>query len=119
MSTLKTDQKVMELLKVTDISRLVAYTSLGELKLQLRKGEKEYNLILDSVPLEKELNSELMKLLFAKEAIPQPNKILETIIKNSLVDINGTSVKNLAVSNEKSPLIIKVPLKKTGKSKKK
>lgn len=75
-STLKIDQKVMELLRVMDISRLIAYTSLGELKLQLRKGEKEYKLILDAVPLEEELNKELMELLFAKDTVPQVNKVL-------------------------------------------
>lgn len=92
----------MELLKITDISRMIASTPLGPLMLQLRKGEKEYRLVLDSVPLEEELNKEIMELLFAKDTVPQPNRILETIITNSIADINGTSVRKLAVSNKKA-----------------
>lgn len=76
-NTIKKDQKIMELLKVMNISRLVAQTSLGDLKLMLRKGEREYNLVLDAVPLEKELNREMMELLFAKEKVPQVKKTLD------------------------------------------
>lgn len=96
--TIKIDQKVMELLKVTDISRMIASTPLGPLMLQLRKGEKEYKLVLDSVPLENELNKELMELLFAKDMVPQVKKDafkgLEDIVDNGTRTVYIPTPKN-------------------------
>lgn len=93
-NTIKNDQKVMELLKVTDISRMIASTPLGPLMLQLRKGEKKYRLVLDSVPLEEELNKELMELLFAKDTVPQVNKKPTHILHNLNGKTEMTAIKD-------------------------
>jgi len=73
---IKQDNKVMELLKVSEVNRVLCFTDKGTLTLKIRKGDKQYHLVLDSVPLDKHTNKELMELLFpipVKE-IPQVNK---------------------------------------------
>ena len=75
MKTLEQDKKIIELLKVTEIRRIICDTDKGFLKLLIRKGESKYHLQLDSVPLDNELNKELMELLFPTQLpIPQVNK---------------------------------------------
>lgn len=74
---IKQDDNVMKILNVSTIQRIICETDKGTLKLQIRKGDKSYHLILDSVPLDNEKNKELMELLFpVKEMeVPQVNKI--------------------------------------------
>lgn len=69
--TYQEDNKLMDLLKVTEISRIICDTNMGTLKLRLKKGETSYQFLLDAVELPKELNKEVMELLFPKP-IPQP-----------------------------------------------
>ncbi len=76
MRTLQEDKHIMTLLGVSELSRVIAHTNKGYLTLLLRKNEDKYHLILDSVPLDKETNKELMEMLFPKKEleIPQVNK---------------------------------------------
>ena len=68
MKTQVQDNKLMELLKLKEISRIICDTNMGTLKLRLRKGEESYQFTLDAVEVPKEINKELMKLLFAPSA---------------------------------------------------
>jgi len=75
--TLKQDDAIFKALDLKTINRLICTTDKGVLSLQIRKGETNYHLCLDSVPLEKELNRELMVLLFPAPKpleVPQVNK---------------------------------------------
>lgn len=73
---LKQDDEVMKILNVSTIHRIICETDKGKLSLQIRKGEKEYHLVLDAVPLSKQDNKDLMALLFPvkQTEIPQMNK---------------------------------------------
>ena len=73
MKTLKQDNELMTILPINTIRRVICNTNKGYLELQLRKGDKNYHLILDSVPLEKEVSDKVMDLLFKIE-IPNVNK---------------------------------------------
>jgi hypothetical protein len=55
------DQELMEILKVNEISYLIAHTDRGELALSLRSGEDDYRFTFNSAPVDDELNDELMK----------------------------------------------------------
>lgn len=66
---LKRDQEVMKKLKVSSMAYLVLRTNMGDVHLNLRFGEDHYFLSLDSVPMEKEKQDEMMALLF-----PEPVK---------------------------------------------
>lgn len=73
--TIEQDDKIIKLLDLKEIRRIVCDTDKGYLKLLIRKGENKYHLELDSVPLEPNLNKELMDLLFTnKIEIPQVKK---------------------------------------------
>ena len=74
MRTYKQDTKIMDLLHIAEIRRVICNTEKGFLNLVLRKGESEYFLTLDAVPLDKETNKEVLELLFPKQPIPQINK---------------------------------------------
>lgn len=75
MATIKSDTKIMNLLKVTEIRHYVAQTNKGDLTLMLRKGDNEYRLVLDAVPLEDELSKELLALLFPlAQILPKVDK---------------------------------------------
>jgi hypothetical protein len=74
----KIDEKVMKLLSATVIRRLICNTNKGPLELMTRKGEKDYFLTVDSIPLDKEVNKELMDLMFGKE-VPQVEIITKEI----------------------------------------
>jgi len=71
--TLKIDDKVMKLLGASEVRRLICNTNKGKLELMIRKGDNKYFLTLDSIPLDEEINKELMDLMF-KQEIPQVNK---------------------------------------------
>lgn len=75
-NSLKTDDAIFKALDLKTINRLICTTDKGVLSLQIRKGETNYHLCLDSVPLSKELNRTLMDLLFPipKMEVPQVNK---------------------------------------------
>lgn len=78
MKTAKQDQEVMKLLKVSEISRIICDTNMGTLKLRIRKGETDYQFVLDAVELPKNLNKELMELIYPKKIeIPQVNKLTD------------------------------------------
>lgn len=64
MKTYKEDHKLMDLLKINEISRIICDTNMGTLKLRIRKGEKEYRFVLDSVELDKNTNKEVFELLY-------------------------------------------------------
>lgn len=65
MKTYKQDHKLMEILKVNEISRFICDTNFGPLKLRIRKGETTYQFTLDSVEIPKDVNNEIMKLLYS------------------------------------------------------
>lgn len=83
MYNTKDDQKIMDLLKLDTIAHMIAYTSKGILSLQLRSGEKKYQFILDAVPVNEELNTQLRDLYFKPEiVIPQVNQTpIKKVIK--------------------------------------
>lgn len=83
---LKQDDRIMKLLEVSTINRVICHTNKGVLTLQIRKGETNYHLVLDAVPLLPDLNKELMDILFpAKpQEVPQVNK------ESNLDPITGT-----------------------------
>jgi hypothetical protein len=93
----------MEKLQVSEVSRLICKTNKGDLVLQLRKGEANYKLVLDAVPLAKDLNDELMDVLFSKTIIPQVNKdmtidmpkIVESVNKIEADHIDKTLRENV------------------------
>ncbi len=73
-NNIKKDNELMCILDLSEISRVICNTNKSYLTLKLRKGEKEYWLHLDSVPLSKEDNKEVMELLYPKvETVPQVN----------------------------------------------
>lgn len=76
-NTIKIDDAVMKLLDLKTINRLICNTDKGTLSLQIRKGEKKYHFVLDAVPLDKEVNDQLMDIIFPAKAVvvPQVNKI--------------------------------------------
>lgn len=59
---LKTDERIMKLLKVSEIRYHIGTTNLGPIDLMLRYGEQDYHFLLDSTPLEKERNDEMLKI---------------------------------------------------------
>jgi hypothetical protein len=70
---LKTDDAVMKCLDILVIRRPICITNKGQLDLVIRKGENNYFLSIDSVPLEKEVNDKLMDILFKPE-VPKVDK---------------------------------------------
>ena len=56
------DLKCIYLLKLTSLRHLIANTSMGVLECNIRPNEPEYFFTLDSVPLPKDINKELLKL---------------------------------------------------------
>lgn len=64
------DQKIMSILKLTEIRHMLAHTNVGDLTLLLRKGEKEYTFCLDAVPVDKEQQRELSDIYFPKQTMP-------------------------------------------------
>lgn len=96
-NTLKQDDALMKNLDIKTIQRLICYTDKGMLCLQIRKGEQNYHLTLDSVPLPKEQNAELMALLFPipKQEVSQVQKTPQLTIKPSITnDIKNQILKD-------------------------
>lgn len=60
----KKDNQIMKALKVSEIRHSIAWTSKGELALMLNFGEDEnkYRYVLDAVPVDNEINGQLLKL---------------------------------------------------------
>lgn len=56
------DLKTIYLLKIHNLKHLICNTEKGALELNIRKDENEYFFTLDSVPLDKSTNNELLKL---------------------------------------------------------
>jgi hypothetical protein len=103
---LKKDDQIMKILNVSEVRRYICGTDKGILELLIRKGQNSYHLTLDSVPLDKETNKELMDLLF-------PVKQLEVPQVNKYTDSGEIDVKKLI------PLTPAVaPKKKGGRPKK-
>lgn len=94
MNNLQKDSKIIELLGLNTLSRIVCDTDKGMLKLQLRKGDNNYNLVLDAVPLDKILNKELMDLLFPVKQMdmPQVNKLASPQFKVDTRPLTETPV---------------------------
>ena len=84
----KIDDLVMKILGVETIKRLICITGKGQLELVIRKGENNYFLSIDSVPLGKETNDKLMEILFKpdQDSIKRLEKIQEgtEVIKTML-----------------------------------
>lgn len=59
---IKTHQVVMHLIKSDSISYVLAKTDKGELTLRLRKGDDDWQVCLDAVPLEEEAQVKIKKL---------------------------------------------------------
>ena len=126
---LKIDDKIMKKLEANTIRRLICITNKGQLDLVIRKGENDYFLTLDSVPIEKELNRELMDILFKPE-VPQIDKgtqfyadkpLSDKQLKKleSLVD-NGTTTMNVAkITHNDKDITDKYFSKPKGRPKKK
>ncbi len=62
--TIKTDQSLISILKLSRVDRIICDTDKGVLKLCLRKGENNYFFTLDATEVGKETNKELFDLLF-------------------------------------------------------
>lgn len=100
----KQDDAVMKALDISIIRRLICITNKGQLDLVIRKGENNYFLSIDSVPLEKEINDKLMDILFKVE-IPQVGKCYEikrisekeAEIKNDAIDKIVNPINNIVV----------------------
>lgn len=73
--TIQQDDQIMKLLDVSTINRVICHTNKGILTLQIRKGEKNYQLVLDAVPLSKSLNKELMDILFPVPQMEAPKQV--------------------------------------------
>lgn len=103
MKTAKQDQIVMDLLKVKEISRIICDTNMGTLKLRIRKGETNYQFLLDAVELPKELHNELMEVIY-----PNPVAVLMSSVGvNPKVDttLNPLSRKIYTPKIEETPNI--------------
>lgn len=57
----KIDNKIIEILKVTQIRHPLGWTDKGEFSLLLRKGEKEYTFMVDAIPVDAEQGKKLKK----------------------------------------------------------
>lgn len=56
------DLKTIYFLKIHTLKHLICNTNAGPLELNIRKDENEYFFTLDSVPVSKDINKELLKL---------------------------------------------------------
>jgi hypothetical protein len=85
---MKIDDQLMKKLDANTIRRSICLTNKGALELCIVKGGTEYYLTLDSVPITKELNHELMEILFKPEITVSPINNT-TVIKTSLPTKKG------------------------------
>lgn len=75
---LSKDDLIMKALahkNVNRINRLICNTDQGALELEIRKGEKDYHMVLGAVPLTKNESKELMDLLFPIPAMEAPKQV--------------------------------------------
>lgn len=95
--TLKQDDALMKSLNLVTINRLICYTDKGMLTLQIRKGDNQYHLCLDSVPVDKQLNKELMELLFPVKPleVPQVKKEPQITWNGEPIASNSKNAKQL------------------------
>lgn len=101
MATIRKDIRIMELLGLNEISHMVAKTSKGDLTLQLRKGEATYHLVLDAIPVDREIHEELMQLLYGAD-IPQVNNYIEMNgTKGIVLKVNKKTAKRLTAKSKK------------------
>lgn len=112
----KDDQilKVLAPHNVDRINRLICNTNQGALELEIRKGEKDYHMVLGAVPLSKEESKELMDLLFSmqKLEVPQVNKLI--LSEKQQKDISEGKAITVPVS---SSVNVPKPKKKLGRPK--
>lgn len=110
--TIQQDDKIMKMLEVVDIRRVICNTNKGVLEVMIRKGDTKYFLTLDSVPLAKELNKELMDTLFPikQSEVPQVNKGF--FISSDKATLTSTPPMAIATST-----IISPPVRKGGRPK--
>ena len=73
------DQLIMKVLKISEISHILAKTNKGDLTLKLRFGEKDYKFFLDAVPMEDKENKELIKLFEGILYTRESEEIVEEI----------------------------------------
>jgi len=101
-NTKRKDFELMRILKVTEVNRYICDTNMGVLKLQLRKGEKDYRFLLDAVPLPKDLNKEVYELLYKPE-IPQVQVFGPSVEDNEGVNvvIDPPNKKNVKIHRNK------------------
>lgn len=97
----KQDDSVMKALEVKVIRRLICNTDKGPLDLVIRKGENNYFLMLDSTPIEKEINDKLMGILFSKETPQVDNGYRETKLAKP------TTATEIAMIINKEPVVLK------------
>lgn len=76
---IKRDQEIMRKLKVSSMAYLVLRTNMGDVHLNLRAGEDRYFISLDSVPMEKEKEEELMAILFPETKTLTEERVMELI----------------------------------------
>jgi len=55
------DQKIIKLLKVTEVRHKLAETNHGPLEIMIRKDEENYTFLMDSTPVDEETNAKLLK----------------------------------------------------------
>ena len=86
------DNLIMRVLKISDISHILAKTNKGDLTLRLayEGTEKDYRFVLDAVPVEDKQNKELLDLF---DGILYGEDKLESII--NLLDKTVTEVGNI------------------------
>lgn len=66
------DQKIMKILKVSELRYHIGQTNLGPIDLMIRYGEEKYNFLLDSGPLDdnteegKEKNDKMLEMFNLK-----------------------------------------------------
>ena len=60
-SKIEKDQKIMKLLKVSELRYHIGSTNLGPIDLMIRYDEETYQFLLDSTPLEKEKNDKMLE----------------------------------------------------------
>ncbi len=85
MRTIKQDDAIFKALDLKYVSRLICNTDKGPLELCIRKGDTQHFLTLDSVPLDKDVNKEIMDVLFKPE-IPQVAKTSKPVRGSALVN---------------------------------
>ncbi len=101
MRTIKQDNELINILKLSRVDRIICDTDKGPLKLCIRKGENNYFFTLDATELPKDINKELMDLLFPitkyEEVKQNAQKIAE--LRHDVID--KAALKNALVIKNK------------------